>query len=842
MRHIYILFTIFICILLAAGSAFAGIKGTIIGQVTEKDSGNILSQANIIVEGTKAWTSSGADGRFVIGNIPVGDYPVRVELLGYKTVITEPIKIIMDRTLEINFILEPEVVGAPKEVLVVAEAPLIEPDKTGSTYIVEGEVIDSMPLMENRFQDVMTTLPGVLAKPIFPGGSQQNNVRGGRPDEVNYYVNDFSILDPAFHTFGTNVNQNAIERLEIITGGFDAEYGNAMSGILNVVTKSGTDEWKGSLGVKGYFMSEALNGKDRDGKTINSDRTIGEFTIGGPISDKLRIFLSGEFSDAEEGSKIVMNEQADIEEHKILAKLSYLMSDNDTIELTVHSDYSEYHQIHPIIPKENNPTQEQESWIANLAWNHQFDNDTFLDTRLASYYSKIDLSVNGKKPEEYDPYIDDYLEFAPFYYSQGDWPEYEIRYARRYSIQQALTTRLSDVLQLKMGWEYGYENIFDDYRNDFNIISTYNFFDPFDPTVYTIDDPYGWTTGYVNKIDDDSSDAAAYIQAKWDVAEAVTVRPGLRVDWQEIIESTEVSPRLGVNYQLDNHTLLRANAGRFVQKVPLLWAGQDYAYQDNFYADGYEETFLEYVANDDLDMPSSMQYEAGFDRVICQSDKNGDLILHFTWFYKDYEDLLQDTIVDDSWAYLGTFQIQNIDEALARGIEVQLEKKMGECFSAYVGYTYSKVRGTGTEVIGIDQSDYYGLDGTRSSEYDLDWDQRNTWDAGVYVMLPAEWQLNVIYSYGDGFPYTRLDRETGQAFTDDDGNPIFNNGRVGSTMSLDASISKLFDLGDDVSFQITLEGFNITDHENVVSVDQFTGEVDQVGPERRIQIGGLFEF
>ena len=221
---------------------FSGITGKIAGVVKDKDTGDPLAGANILLEGTTLGAAADMNGYFFIINIPPGKYRVRVTMMGYQPMVQTDVQVIVDRTTTVNFELSSTVL-AGEAVEIVAERPLIESDVTASQTVATGEQIDQMPV--NTYSEVLVTAPGFVESGT--GLNRDFNVRGGRQGELSYMIDGFYVEDPLMGGAGSDVANVGIAELAIMTGTFNAEYGEAMSGVLNIVTKEGGGNYNGRI-------------------------------------------------------------------------------------------------------------------------------------------------------------------------------------------------------------------------------------------------------------------------------------------------------------------------------------------------------------------------------------------------------------------------------------------------------------------------------------------------------------------------------------------------------------------------------------------------------------------
>lgn len=252
---------------------WAGTTGKIAGTVTDANTGEPLIGATVIVVGTKLGAKTDFDGNFVILNVPPGVYEVRATYVGYQPKVLKGIKVSVDLTTRADFKLSTEDIQAA-EVVVTAERPLVIKDMTATRAAVGSEEIRSLPI-QNPSQ-VLDIQGGVV------GGT----VRGGRRGEVAYVIDGFMVNDvyDGNQARGVNnmgVESQAIQELELLTGGYNAEYGQAMSGIVNIITKDGGSKYEGSLQT--FFGDYASNRSDLF-PNINSISPIASRDIQGSFS------------------------------------------------------------------------------------------------------------------------------------------------------------------------------------------------------------------------------------------------------------------------------------------------------------------------------------------------------------------------------------------------------------------------------------------------------------------------------------------------------------------------------------------------------------------------------
>ncbi len=233
-------FLFLVNMLFVVSLAFSGTTGKITGYVKDADTGDPLPGVNIIIEGTTMGAASDLEGYFVIMNIPPGTYTVKATMIGYQTKRVENVRVSIDLTTTLNFSLNTQVVDLGGEVTIVAEREIIQKDMTSSLSAVGADEIQGLPVQE--MGDVLELQAGLVKDPV--GGL---HVRGGRSGEVAYWIDGIQATDVYSGNLGVEVENASIQELQVVSGTFNAEYGQAMSGIVNIVTKEGGSEYHGEF-------------------------------------------------------------------------------------------------------------------------------------------------------------------------------------------------------------------------------------------------------------------------------------------------------------------------------------------------------------------------------------------------------------------------------------------------------------------------------------------------------------------------------------------------------------------------------------------------------------------
>ncbi|NUM82076.1 TonB-dependent receptor [bacterium] len=267
---------------------FSGTTGKITGIVKDKETGDALPGVNIILDGTTMGAATNASGEFTIINVPAGVYSISTSMIGYTKVTKQNVRVLPDFTTRLDFELSPESLGG-EEVIIVAERPLIQKDQTMTMTVTSSEEIKNLPV--RGFQAVANLGVGLVVNNNrnIDGGTGNVNIRGGRPNETGVLVDGFLQNNLLTGLSFSSVPSGSVEEVQVITGGFDAEYGRVQSGIIQVTSKSGKQVYSGNLEYVG----------DPGGLGIAESYGYNVFSggIGGPIipgNNKIKFYVSGE--------------------------------------------------------------------------------------------------------------------------------------------------------------------------------------------------------------------------------------------------------------------------------------------------------------------------------------------------------------------------------------------------------------------------------------------------------------------------------------------------------------------------------------------------------------------
>ncbi|MEN8193607.1 MAG: TonB-dependent receptor [Bacteroidota bacterium] len=404
--------------LLIPSLLFSQTTGKISGTITDAETGDPLIGVNVLIEGTHMGAATGGDGSFFIINVPPGTYSVKARMVGYGTVVFNDVVVSVNRT--VNFPIEMEIAAITGEEVVVTARPVeIKKDQTSSVRNIGADKIEILPV--ENLEQVIDMQPGVVA----------GHFRGGRKTEVTYLVDGIQV-DESFNGTGkmVTVETEAVQDLEVITGTFNAEYGRAMSGIVNAVTKDGGNDFHGSVSSSfaNFFTgnNDIFIGLNSGDLSLNLSQDYKMHLQGPIIKDFLSFFVNyrhqfnnGHLNGIRRFNPIDYNDfiSSDPEywhlentgdgeyvsmlhEEKISflgkltfkpftsMKISYLFSINDD-EGRYYDDggnylYSHYYKYNP----DPLPSRYKKSYMNALTINHMLSNSLFYELKISNVYKE----------------------------------------------------------------------------------------------------------------------------------------------------------------------------------------------------------------------------------------------------------------------------------------------------------------------------------------------------------------------------------------------------------------------------------------------------------------------
>jgi len=279
--------------------AAAELQGQIRGRVIEATTNAPVPGATVTVTapnlGDPRIVTTNEDGEYAVPSLPIGHYRVTVSYPGVKPM-SRDILVQPGTTSAVDFRWSAEL-AETETTMVVEERPVTNPNSTQTGAVVSPDQMRHISASNRRLTDPMLLVPGVMR-----GGTSFNLVKGGRGSDNRYLIDGLDITDPVTRLPSYRLAYEAMEAQQVVTGGFDAEY-NVFGGIVNTITKEGSDEWHWNASVYAEYRSlsnrtpQGLSSNERDRLFFDEPIAqsyvwINTISVGGPIV-KHRLWFSG---------------------------------------------------------------------------------------------------------------------------------------------------------------------------------------------------------------------------------------------------------------------------------------------------------------------------------------------------------------------------------------------------------------------------------------------------------------------------------------------------------------------------------------------------------------------
>jgi outer membrane receptor protein involved in Fe transport len=772
-----LLFVIIIQFLLL-GYLWAGTTGKIAGTVADASTGEPLIGVNIYIDGYPYGAASDVDGFFYIINIPPGNYTLVAQMLNYQDARISGVKINIDLTTRLDLKLRQQALELGEEITVVAERPLVQKDVTSTSVTVSSEDIAAMPV--ENYNEVVNMQAGVV----------DGHFRGGRSGEVAYLVDGIPVNDQYNNQAAIQVENSSIQQLEVISGTFNAEYGQAMSGVVNIVVKEGTNKFESEFSgyVGNYFTTHddifPNLGIGQGGRSENL-----QGTISGPLPfyNKITFFLTGRYfreSGSLYGRRVYLTTDNNpylpsgdgayvsmdpYKKYSIQGKLAYYLTPAIKLSYTMFWDDDEakyYDHPYQLTP-DGIKSHYNSNWHQSGIINHTVSKSTFQTVKLAVNSSSYDGYVY---PDPYDPrYVKPETGNPQSGYTFRSGGNQSDRYSRDLTTTIAkydFVSQFTKEHKVTIGGEFRTHNLYQ-YYNAFNA-------DPSTPpdSIYNIIYPEPGAPGreeYRRK----PFEFNAYFQDKMEYEDFI-VNIGLRYDFfdpntkipadkqnpdynplyeTEVVKAEtkqQVSPRLSVAFPISAAGVIYGSYGHFFQ-VPTF----DQLYRGIYdlpdgrpaFIIGSSSDYQTVVGNPNLKSESTTKYELGLQQMLYT-----DLVMYLTAYYSDIRNWVQVELVEtyDTRKYA---RFINRDYANVLGFIMSLEKRFSNLWSANVDYTYQIAKGNASDPQDALTREQNKVE-VEKTLIPLDWDQRSTLTFSFNVGRPANWMLGLIGRLGSGTPYT----------------------------------------------------------------------------------------
>lgn len=829
---------LFFLFLFASNILLAQTSGKLSGRVVDAN-GNPLIGANVLIKGTNLGSATDIDGYYAILNLRPGTYTIQFRYIGYQTKEIQNVKVSADQTTKIDAELSEAVVEGDV-ITVIAKKPLVEFNQTSSIATIDKEKIDNLPVQS--LTEIISLQAGVLT-------DADGNVhfRGGRTGEVQYQVDGVTINNPYDNRATLTLDKSVIQEVQVISGTFDAKYGQANSGVVNAVLRSGTDKFQIYAEAYGgdYYTADTSRYPHVNNYKPKMIQNY-QLTLSGPTSvPNTNFFISGR-RYINDGylfgvRKFLPTDSSDFETPQFNPT-----GDNKIIPMDTHREWSgQFKLSNQSISKVKLNYQVIANYIKGTNYEHAFrlNPDGIKNQKTISISHGIDMTHTVSNEmfykisvrQNYFDYSDYKYEnlYDPRYLEAGE-PRGDANFETGANVQGVDLGRFiqktnSVIFKGDFSWQFDRFNFIESgvsaqiyklwfgspgYIRNVNINGT-EILTP----VESHTDPFGnvdlpGVQTYAPR------EAAAYLQDRIEVGDLV-VRAGVRLQYfnaraavpsdlknpansiegapksypKRTTKKFAVAPRLGFSFPLTDRASIYFSYGHFYQMpgLGLLYNNSNYSLLRNIQEGGISYGIF---GNPDLKPEFTVQYEFGLKQALTDF-----LGTQLTFFYKDIRDLL-------GVEFITTYNVSqyprftNVDFGSAYGITLSLDQRSIGPISTTLDYTLQFAEGNSSNPQETATRAQAGKD-SRPRNVPFDWDQRHTLNATILYFVPDNFSISAIVKYGSGQPYTPQIGPS--SFTSD---LETNSGRKAPYILVDLRAEKFFNF-DFIHFSLFARVFNL---------------------------------
>lgn len=848
-------------------SAPAQTTGRLTGRVVDQGTGEPLEGALLIVEGHPWGAYTDDNGEYRIFGLTPGTYDIKVSLIGYAETTVRGVRVRsgLDNVQDVELVASP--IKLEGVVVEASRVPILQPDVTETRQTVSEEEIKELPVED--LEEIIELQAGVI----------NGTIRGGRIGQEIYVIDGVTVknfLEGSQEGLGVDMGVLSIQELSVVTNGFSAEYGQALSGVINLVTKEGGRAHEGAL----RLTSDAPLPDDQE---LGYNRL--ELSVGGPLdrNDRLRYFFSVdgkglmdadpvsvdlELTDGRTLNRLPHNEGDNL---NMFGKVSYWATKNIKLSWSLLSsrDQRRFFDPHYKYNLENTLSQRSKGNLFNFSLNRTTSSSSSrvstLDARLSLYQSDRYLGVLeegffdnksevfGFSLSTYRFRGEDFVSMDPLDQLEagGAVPGYEVPIAtgdNAWGVQDTsifvdegqnplIVRTLYEFADIGVDWDNRFEKDFalkTGAELKLNHTQAYQRLNAYQPG------------GVPNFIEFYPVIGASYVQGQI-TAPGLVLDMGLRfdmflprIDYPENfslpalgIRSSEnkfaLNPRLGTSVMLGEKDLLRVNYGVFRQTPDFQYLF-DIAFSDPFRLGKRRR------GNPELQFEKTTQYEFAYSRAITD-----DFAVTAGVYIKQLKNLVASRA--SNFLEPQNARFFNDDFGSVRGLELIARKRMGSRLGFTISYTYQEARGMVSDAFDLfnniifDPQSQYIVDlGTK--ELPLDFDQRHTGNVSVEAVVPQSWGESILplapfsgfrifstLEYGSGLPYTKMKIDSTEiaGVINETLIPTQepNSSRLDPTIEWNMRISRGFSLGG-TDYTLFVDVRNLLGRKNVLYYDPWT--------------------
>lgn len=575
--------------LLAAGPTQAQTTtSTVEGHVLDP-SGAGVAGATVEVKGptTRREVATDPRGFYRAVALPAGRYSVSASSGGFGTKVLEGIELFLNRTVTVDIPME--VAAQAESVTVEAVAPLIDLTNPSSRQVIDSRTIDAIPLNGRNYLDLIILTPGVAVNSnagsaLPPARDTRGAILGERAGNAAFLIDGLENNDDFRGGVFQSYTQDTIQEFEVISAGYKAEFGRGSGGVVNVITKSGTNQTEGSAFF--FLRNDALDASTVEGKEPPKlERYNSGLTLGGPVS-KDHSWYFGSFEHFKETRASIFprnipaslmagedfSRQPETTSYRVFGKYNQTVSPSK--DLRLEASWSHLENLNELSSATSLPSAStnnvSKTLLGTAAFTTIFSSRAFLESSLG--YRDQRFSQNEDGTDGGTSYSISFVDggsgftFGP---PLGSVQSLDQKYL---TLREVFTLFSGDRHAAKVGAEYvrtsvdgvngqGFQNV---------IVTSHPFFDLYGRESFQI--PQG--VGFFNPGDEQTklrnNGISLFVQDDWRIAKKLTLSLGARYDYDSKFgDSDNVAPRIGITWNPDSRTVVRANWGLFYDRYRL---------------------------------------------------------------------------------------------------------------------------------------------------------------------------------------------------------------------------------------------------------------------------------
>jgi len=776
---------LFSCILLFSSTAvLAQTTGKIAGKITDAD-GKPLPGVNVVIKGTTQGSSTNLKGEYFLLNLKPENYTLVISMVGYQKQTITNVKVQTGRTTRINVQLEEQTFEG-EEVVVTAEEEMVKMDQTSASAKVDSKELLNSPA--ESFSDAIAVQAGVSE-----GEDGALHIRGGRNSEIKYYVDGVAVSNPFNNALAVPVENTAVQEVEVISGTFNAEYGQANSGIVNIVTRSGSSEFEGLFrsSVGGFFSNNTEQIFDID-ESSNIGQKVVEGSLSGPTGIKgLTFFTNARYTNKNgwlKGRRIFMPQDSsdfssnnpnrwEIEStgdstvvpmnpslgNTVMGKLTYQLNNHiklsysTTRSFTKSKFYNHRFRLNP----EFMPTQRNTSFNQLLVFNHTLGERTFYNVRLSAFSTDFSQFVFEDPFDERYKVIENRDNQPSDVFNTGGVDNTHInRESETYAARFDISRQFGTSHLVKAGFEYRYHDLeFEQF--DIRALPINNF----ERTIPPV------SSQQHNNYDKNPVEISAFIQDKVEIKDLI-INAGIRFDYfdpnsivptdlrdpgnsrnapfneafRDADVKTQVSPRVGFAFPISPSGVIHASYGIFFQ-IP-----QFSQLYENPEFEVSPSSFSQFIGNADLEAQESTMYEIGLQQQLGEN-----VAIDLTTYYRDQRELVGTALYSartggDNWG-----RFENNSFGRVRGVTLATKIRTDVGVIGSINYTFQSAKGTESNP----KQAFFDRQNNNSPLRNLialDWDQRHNISSSLSYAT-EHLSVGLLSQFHTGFPFTPVDNQ-----------------------------------------------------------------------------------